>query len=70
MLLSPKELAETYNLPLTWVYNNIRTRQLPHFKLGHYVRFDEEEMAVWLEQQRRRPQREVLAISGDGVSAK
>ena len=54
-LLSPKALADAYDVPLSWVYNHVARGTLPYIKLGHYVRFDPEEMRRWLTQQRRGP---------------
>jgi hypothetical protein len=54
-LLSPKALADAYDVPLSWVYNHVARKKLPYIKLGHYVRFDPEEMRRWLAQQRRGP---------------
>jgi len=39
-LLSPEELAQRLNLPLSWVYEQSRLGNIPTHKLGRYIRFD------------------------------
>jgi predicted DNA-binding transcriptional regulator AlpA len=52
-LLSPKALAEAWEVPLSWIYARVRARDLPHMKVGMYLRFDEDEMRAWLAEHRR-----------------
>jgi hypothetical protein len=52
-LVTSKELAEKWNLPLSWIKDRCRVREadpIPCFRLGRYVRFDLEspELAGWL----------------------
>jgi excisionase family DNA binding protein len=64
-LISPETLAKTWQVPLSWVYTGIRKRTIPHIKLGHYVRFDEEEVQQWLAERRRgskEPYEEVVSM--------
>lgn len=35
-----------------WVRRAVADRRLPHLKIGHYVRFDADELAAYIEQQR------------------
>ena len=42
-LLTVDELASRLKVPKSWIYERTRRRgkdQLPHFKLGKYVRFE------------------------------
>ena len=39
-LLTPEELADRLNIPLSWVYEQSRLGKIPTHKLGHYIRFD------------------------------
>jgi excisionase family DNA binding protein len=64
-LLTPQELAETCSVPIGWVYSHVRLGKLPYFKLGHYVRFNADEVAAWLVAQRRGPGREISGNRGD-----
>jgi excisionase family DNA binding protein len=51
-LLDAKEVAELLSVPATWVREQTRTGDLPHLRLGRYVRFDQEAVLAWLETQR------------------
>ncbi len=55
-LLTVRELAELFKVPVSWVYEHARTRRtdrLPHLKLGKYLRFEEQAVREFLERQRR-----------------
>lgn len=41
-LLSVKEAAEKLNVPVSWIYERTRTKQISFIRLGKYVRFTEE----------------------------
>jgi hypothetical protein len=52
-LVTTKELAEKWSLPLSWIVDHCRVRcadPIPSFRLGRYTRFDLEspELAAWL----------------------
>lgn len=50
--ISPEELAKKLRVPVSWVYDRTRRGhpdQIPHEKLGRYVRFSEAEVATYLE---------------------
>ena len=56
-LLSVDELAQSLNVPKSWVY--ARTREtgpdsMPRLKIGKYVRFRLDEVMEWLEKQNDR----------------
>jgi len=54
-LLTVKEIAALLKVPVSWVYQRTRTRgkaQLPHFKLGKYLRFERQSILAWLGEQR------------------
>jgi predicted DNA-binding transcriptional regulator AlpA len=55
-LLDAQQIAELFKVPLTWVQQATRKRfrnPIPHFKIGHYVRFREADIREWLEKQKR-----------------
>ena len=55
-LLTVQEVAEILNVPVSWVYDRTRKRgaaRLPHFKLGKYLRFEEQTIREFLDRQRR-----------------
>ena len=54
-LLTPVELAEKLKVPVTWVRDRTRSRDLqgdviPHLRLGRYIRFQwlSPELEAWL----------------------
>lgn len=52
-LLTVEQIAELWQLPRSWIYERTRRRgleQLPHFKLGKYLRFEETAVRQFLEQ--------------------
>ncbi len=56
-LLTVRELADLLQVAPSWVYGRTRRRgaeQLPHIKLGKYIRFEEDAVLAWLEHQRAR----------------
>ncbi len=54
-LLTVGQVAEMWQLPRSWIYERTRRRgleQLPHFKLGKYLRFEEKAVQEYLDRQR------------------
>ena len=55
-LLTVREVAELLKVPVSWVYERTRRRgveQLPHIKIGKYLRFHLHEIESYLETLRR-----------------
>jgi excisionase family DNA binding protein len=50
-LIGIKELASRLDVPVSWLYSRTRTNDIPHYKVGKYVRFDESEIWEWLKKQ-------------------
>jgi excisionase family DNA binding protein len=50
-LIGIKEMAEKLSVPCSWIYQRTRKNEIPHYKVGKYVRFDESEIWEWLKQQ-------------------
>jgi excisionase family DNA binding protein len=50
-LIGINEMAEKLDVPRSWLYSRTRTNEIPHYKVGKYVRFDENEVMEWLRQQ-------------------
>ncbi len=49
--LDIKDLAERLNVPVTWIYDRTRANgidQIPHYKIGKYLRFLEAEVLEYL----------------------
>ena len=55
-LLTVHEVANLLHVPVSWVYERTRRRgggQLPHVKLGKYLRFEESTVTEFIRRQRR-----------------
>jgi excisionase family DNA binding protein len=55
-LMTVHEVAELLQVPASWVYERKRRRgleQLPHLKIGKYLRFDESALAEFIRRQSR-----------------
>jgi excisionase family DNA binding protein len=50
-LIGIKEMAERLDLPVSWLYSRTRTGEIPHFKIGKYVKFDESKVMEWIQEQ-------------------
>ena len=51
------EIAAALKVPVAWVYERTRRRgpeQMPHLKIGKYLRFRPNEVADWLERFERK----------------
>jgi excisionase family DNA binding protein len=44
-------MAKKINVHKSWLYGKTRTNEIPHYKVGKYVRFDEIEVWEWLKEQ-------------------
>jgi excisionase family DNA binding protein len=44
-------MAKKLDVPVSWLYARTRTNEIPHLKVGKYVRFDESEVWEWLKKQ-------------------
>jgi excisionase family DNA binding protein len=55
-LLTVSDIASTLKVPVSWVYERTRRsgeQQIPHFKLGKYLRFRWSAVRDWLERMKR-----------------
>lgn len=55
-LLTVHEVADLLQVRVSWVYERTRRRgpeQLPHFKIGKYLRFEERALTDFIQRQRR-----------------
>jgi excisionase family DNA binding protein len=50
-LIGINEMAEKLSVPTSWIYQRTRTSEIPHYKIGKYVRFDEELVWKWIKEQ-------------------
>ncbi|MGH2880260.1 MAG: helix-turn-helix domain-containing protein [Steroidobacteraceae bacterium] len=49
-LLTAEEVAAVLRMTPAWVYAQTRSRQIPHIRLGRYVRYRREALIQWVEQ--------------------
>jgi excisionase family DNA binding protein len=59
-LIDAKAAGELLGVPHTWLLAQARAGRIPHHRLGHYVRFSEDELARWLRETRLGPGAGVL----------
>ena len=55
-LLKLREVAEIFQVPPSWIYDRTRRRgpeRIPQFKMGKYLRFNEKEVAAFIDSHRR-----------------
>lgn len=52
-LLTLNEVVAWLRVPRSWVYERTRKGQIPHVKLGKYLRFSRQALAEWLGAQSR-----------------
>lgn len=50
-LLVAEEVAEMLAVPTSWVREATRSGQLPHVRLGRYVRYDRGAILAWVSEQ-------------------
>jgi excisionase family DNA binding protein len=56
-LLTVTEIAAALKVPIAWVYERTRRRgpeQMPHLKVGKYLRFRHSDVDRWLERFERK----------------
>ncbi len=51
-LIDATEAGRLLGVPHTWVLAQARAGRIPHHRLGHYVRFDPEDLSRWLAETR------------------
>ncbi len=50
-LIGIKAMAKKLDVPQSWIYSRTRTGEIPHYKVGKYVKFVESEVMDWLKNQ-------------------
>lgn len=50
-LIGINEMAKKLNVPVSWLYSRTRTNEIPHYKVGKYVKFDPEKVMHWVQEQ-------------------
>jgi len=54
-LLKAKEVAERWEIPISWIRDMARRGELPCVKLGHYTRFNPDDLARFIQERRKKP---------------
>jgi hypothetical protein len=47
--LDAEQAGQLLNVPASWMLAQARAGRVPHVRLGHYVRFDGDELLSWIE---------------------
>jgi excisionase family DNA binding protein len=48
-LLSDDQAAELLNVPASWLGREARAGRVPHVRLGHYRRYQRDELLAWVD---------------------
>ena len=51
--LNIEELSQFLGVPKSWIYERTRRGEIPHTKLGKYLRFNTQEIREWLKKYQR-----------------
>lgn len=54
-LIDAKAASILLGVPYTWLLAQARAGKIPHHRLGHYVRFDPNDLHEWLRETRNEP---------------
>lgn len=54
-LIDAKAASQLLGVPHTWLLAQARTGNIPHHRLGHYVRFNPDDLQAWLHETRIAP---------------
>ncbi len=54
-LIDAKAAGRLLGVPHTWLLAQARMGRIPHQRLGHYVRFDVDDLQAWLRETRSGP---------------
>lgn len=54
-LIDAKAASRLLGVPHTWILAQARERRIPHHRLGHYVRFNPQDLQDWLHETRSMP---------------
>jgi excisionase family DNA binding protein len=50
-LIGINEMANKLDVPVSWLYSRTRINDIPHYKVGKYVKFDSEKVMQWIQEQ-------------------
>jgi excisionase family DNA binding protein len=52
-MLTIQQASELLNVPVGWLYERTRKQEIPHAKLGKYIRFNRAVLLAWVAAQQR-----------------
>ncbi|MBA3735129.1 MAG: helix-turn-helix domain-containing protein [Actinobacteria bacterium] len=52
-LLDVEEAAELIGVPVSWIQRACRADEIPHVRVGRYIRFRRESLEAWVAQKER-----------------
>ena len=55
-LIGIKKMASKLDVAVSWLYSRTRTNDIPHYKIGKYVKFNESEVWEWFKAQNEPPE--------------
>jgi excisionase family DNA binding protein len=55
-LIDAKAAGRLLGVPHTWLLSQARAGGIPHHRLGHYVRFNADDLDLWLQETRSGPE--------------
>lgn len=58
-LVDAKAASRLLGVPYTWLLAQAREQRIPHHRLGHYVRFNPDDLASWLQETKATPRDEL-----------
>lgn len=53
-VLNHKEAAKFLNVSESWLYKNLESAGVPHFKVGRVMRFEKDKLKAWMTQKTKR----------------
>jgi excisionase family DNA binding protein len=54
-LIDAKAASRLLGVPYTWLLAQAREGRIPHHRLGHYVRFNPDDLRTWLQETKATP---------------
>jgi excisionase family DNA binding protein len=57
LLLDAEQAGALLNVPASWMLAQARAGRVPHVKLGHYTRFNRDELLAWIDHRTTGPRK-------------
>lgn len=66
-LIDAKAAGHLLGVPHTWLLAQAREGRIPHHRLGHYVRFNPDDLTEWLKENRIQPRGDCRFLCVNGL---